>query len=141
MSFNRDGGTSDQKVTTGTQSFMATNFLRTAYTKYIVGNYFEKNLGDNSGTILANVNYQRFSTSYNSAYNELSDYDAAVKNSHSNYKTDLDAVFSEVQYEFPVSKLGFFSLSGIEIYKQSKYRDTSNPFYQKTNTLGASAMS
>lgn len=140
VSFNRDGGTSDQKVTTGTQSFMATNFLRTAYTKYIVGNYFEKNLGDNSGTILANVNYQRFSTSYNSAYNELSDYDAAVKNSHSNYKTDLDAVFSEVQYEFPVSKLGFFSLSGIEIYKQSKYRDTSNPFYQKTNTLGASAM-
>jgi len=139
VSFNRNGGTSNQKVTTGSQSFLATNMLRTSYTKYIVGNYFEKNFGEESGSILANVNYQHYSTSYNSAYNELSDYDEALKNSHSNYKTGLDAVLSEVQYQFPQTKLGLFSIVGYETYKHSKYRDTTNPFYQKTNTLGASA--
>lgn len=60
----------------------------------------------------------------------------AVKDSHSRYKTNLDAVFSEVQYQFPESKLGYFGIVGSETYKHSKYVDTSNPFFQKTNVLG-----
>ncbi len=139
LSFNRDGGTSNQNVTTGTQSFLATNHLRTSYTRYNIRNYFEKDLGDRFGSILANVNYQHFSTSYNSAYNELSDDVTAINNSHSKYKTHLDAVFSEIQYQLPKNKLGYFSICGYETYKHSKYVDTSNPFYQTTNILGGSA--
>lgn len=136
LSFNRDGATARQNVTTGTQSFLATNLLRTGYTKYKIGNYFEKNLGDRFGSILANVNYQHFSTSYNSAYNELSDEVGAINNSCSNYKTHFDAIFSEIQYQLPKNKLGQFSIVGYENYKHSKYVDTSTPFNQTTNALG-----
>ncbi len=139
LSVNRDGGTSNQKVTTGSESFLATNLLRTGHTRYNIRNYFEKNLGENVGSILANVNYQHFSNSYHSAYNEQSDYEGALNNSRSNYKTRLDAVFSEMQYQFPDCKLGYFSISAYETYKHSKYVDTANPFYQTTNVLGGMA--
>lgn len=139
VDFNRNGGTSLQNVKTPTESFLATNLLRTDYTKYIVGNYFERNFGENAGTFLANVNYQHFSTSYNSAYNELSESDAAVNNSMSNYKTHLDAIFSEIQYQLPYNKLGSFTISAHETYKHSKYVDTLTPFYQTTNTFGGAA--
>lgn len=139
VDFNRNGGTSQQNVKTPTESFLATNFLRTDYTKFIVGNYFEKNLGENSGTLLANVNYQHFSTSYNSAYNELSESDVAVNDSRSNYKTHLDGIFSEIQYQLPYNKLGSFTIVAFESYKHSKYVDAINPFFQTTNVLGGAA--
>lgn len=139
LAFNRNGVASNQDVTTGTQSFLATNRLRTNYTKYIVGNYIEKNLGDRFGILLANVNYQRFSTSYNSAYNELSDDANALRDSHSKYKTNLDAVFSELQYQLPYTRAGQFSFSAYEVYKHSEYVDAVTPFNQTVNTLGGQA--
>lgn len=139
IDFNRNGGTSLQNVKTSTESFLATNLLRTDYTKYIVGNYFERNLGANAGTFLANVNYQHFSTSYNSAYNEQSESVAAVNNSMSNYRTQLDAVFSEIQYQLPHNKLGSFTISAYEIYKHSRYVDVFTPFSQTTNVMGGAA--
>lgn len=139
VDFNRNGGTSLQNVKTPTESFLATNLLRTDYTKYIVGNYFERNLGENAGAFLANVNYQHFSTSYNSAYNEFSKSDVAVNNSRSDYKTHLDGIFSEIQYQFPNNKLGSFTIVAYETYKHSKYVDTLTPFSQTTNLLGGDA--
>lgn len=140
IALNRDRSLSDQNVKTPAESFRATNLLNTDYTKYIVGNYFEKNLGDRAGTFLANVNYQHFSTSYNSAYNESSESAAAINNSQSNYKTHLDGIFSEIQYQFPDSKFGWFSVCAYETYKHSKYVDTTLPFYQTVNVLGGSAL-
>lgn len=88
---------------------------------------------------MANVNYQHFSTKYNSAYNEFSDSEIAVNDSHSRYKTHLNAVFSEIQYQSPYTKLGMFSASAFESYKHSKYIDAVSPFYQTANTLGGAA--
>lgn len=136
VDFNRNGGTSLQNVKTPTESFLATNLLRTDYTKYLVGNYFERNLGENAGAFLANINYQHFSTSYNSAYNEFSESDVAVNNSRSDYKTHLDAIFSEIQYQLPDNKLGSFTIVAFETYKHSKYVDSLTPFSQTTNVMG-----
>lgn len=139
LSFNRNGGTSLQNVHTGVESFLATNKLYTSYTRFNVANYFEKNFGERFGSLLANVNYQHFSNSYNSAYDEKSDDELAVNDSHSDYKTCLDAVFSEVQYQLPPSKLGYISFVLFETYKRSKYIDTTYPFYQTTNSFGGLA--
>lgn len=139
MAFNQSGGTSLQEVTTPDQSFYATNRLYTDYTKYIIGNYFEKNLGERIGTLLANINYQRFSTSYNSAYREFTDLLPDINNVQSDYKTHLDAIFSEVQYQLPYKKLGQFSIVAFGNYKHSKYVDTINPFFQTSGMLGGSA--
>ena len=139
LSLNRDGGTSLQDVHINDKSFMATNTLRTAYTRFNVANYFEKSLGDRFGILLANVNYQHFSNSYHSAYDEMSDDDIADNDSRSDYKTNLDAVFSEVQYQLPPNKLGYISFVLFETYKHSKYIDTTYPFYQTTNSCGGMA--
>ena len=139
MSFNRNGGTSLQNVHTGEESFLATNKLYTSYSRFNVANYFEKNFGNRFGSLLANVNYQHFSNSYNSAYDEKSDDELAVNDSRSDYKTCLDAVFSEVQYQLPPSKLGYISFVLFETYKRSKYIDTTYPFYQTTNSCGGMA--
>ena len=140
IDFNRDRGTSYQDVTSGIRHFFATNMLNTKYTKYRIGNYFEKKIGDDAGTFLANINYQHFTTGYNSEYDEQIQDAAAVDNSRSDYKTHLDAVFSELQYELPYKKFGMLSFSVYEVYKRSKYIDTASPFSQTTNTLGGSAM-
>ena len=63
----------------------------------------------------------------------MTDAESALKDSHSDYKTHLDAVFSEIQYQFPHSRIGDFTLVGYETYKRSKYVDTTNPFYQTIN--------
>ena len=136
---NRNGGTHKQKVTAGDESFLATNYLHTGYTKYNVANYFEKYLGDKGGTLCANVNYQHYSTSYNSAYNEQSDSEIAVNDSHSKYKTHLDGVFGEIQYQLPSNKLGNFMICGWGNYKHSKYVDSTFPFFQTTSALGGAA--
>lgn len=140
VGFDRNGENFLQKVKAGDESFLATNRLHTRYTKYIVGNYFEKNLGDNTGTFLANINYQRYNTRYNSEYNELSESDIAVTDSRSNYKTQFDAVFSEIQYQLPYKKWGMLSLSVFEAYKHSRYADAVNPFFQTVNSMGGSAL-
>lgn len=136
VALNRSGGVSNQEVTTAEESFLATNRLYTEYTKWRIGNYFEKNFGGSAGKLLANINYQHYSTSYSSAYNEMTDAESALKDSHSDYKTHLDAVFSEIQYQFPHSRIGDFTLVGYETYKRSKYVDTTNPFYQTINGTG-----
>lgn len=138
ISLNRNGGTSLQNVTAGSDSFTATNHLYSGYTKYNVGNYFEKNLGERVGNLLANINFQHFSTHYNSAYNEMSDSPLALNDSHSEYSTQLNGVFSEIQYELPAVRLGNFTISAWESYKKSKYVDSTYPFYQTTNSLGGS---
>lgn len=136
FAIHRNGGTFKQNVTTNDDSFLADNHLRTDYTRYKVGNYIEKKLGNNAGTILGNVNYSRFSTKYNSAYNEFGNDTESWNGSHSSYDTRYDAVFSEVQYQLPRNKLGRFSVCAYENYKHSKYVDTKNPFSQTTNLLG-----
>lgn len=136
---SRNGRTSHQNVRTASDSFLAINKLRTDYSKYLVGNYFEKDLGEKAGNILANINYQHFSTFYNSFYDEFSESDIAVNDSRSNYKTNFNAIFSEIQYQLPYNKLGGFTICAYENYKHSKYKDTSSPFFQTTNTLGAAA--
>lgn len=83
------------------------------------------------------MTYRHFSTSYNSAYCENSGPESVLSNSHSNYKTHLDAIFSEVQYQLPHNKLGYFTVSGFNTYKHSKYVDTQTPFFQATNQTGA----
>lgn len=135
IDIDRTCNDANQNVKTSTESFLATNMLHTAYNKFIVGNYFEKHFGDNGGTFMANVNYQHYTTTYNSAYNEQSNSEWAINDSRSNYKTHLDAVISEIQYELPTNKLGQFSASVFESYKHNKYIDTSFPFYQAVNTL------
>lgn len=140
VSLDRDGRTYEQRVSAGEDSFLATNYLHSAYTKYRIGNYFEKNLGERGGSILANFNYQHYSTKYSSAYDEMREDDGSFRNSYSDYKTHLDAIFSEVQYELPDNKLGYFSLSGFESYKRSKYIETTSPFQQTINVLGGRAM-
>lgn len=128
-----------QNVMTPFESFLASNFLHTDYTKYLVGNYFEKNLGEKAGVIMANVNYQHFSNFYNSIYNELSDSEIAVNDSRSKYKTHLDEVFSEMQYQLPYSSLGQFTVSLFETYRRSKYVDSVFPFSQTYNVFGGAA--
>lgn len=138
VDFNRNGEDLLQDVKAAGQSFLATNSFRADYTKYLVGNYFEKNLGDRYGTFLANINYQHHSTFYRSAYDEKSDSEIAVRDSYSKYKTHLNTVVSEIQYALPYNRLGYFSASIWESYKHSKYVDSTNPFFQKTNSLGGS---
>ncbi len=139
LDFNRNHDNSRQQVTTRDQSFLATNILETDYTKFNVANYFEKHFGDKGGTLLANINYQHYSTNYNSAYNEMSDDPDALRDSHSKYKTRLDGVFSELQYQLPADRLGMFSFCAYETYKRSRYIDTANPFSQTVNVLGGYA--
>lgn len=140
IDFNRDRGTSYQDVTSGIRHFFATNMLNTKYTKYRIGNYFEKKIGDDAGTFLANINYQHFTTGYNSEYDEQIHDAAAVNNSRSDYKTHLDAVFSELQYQLPYrEEIGLFSFCAYGNYKHSKYINTSTPFNQTTNVLGGMA--
>lgn len=136
FSINRSGGSFLQSVTTNDDSFLASNYLHTGFSKIQLGNYFEKNIGKNSGTILANVTYQHYSTSYASAYSEKLMTNSLLHDSRSDYRTHLDAIFSEVQYQLPNNKLGYFTISGHENYKHSKYVDTKNPLSQTTNTAG-----
>lgn len=140
VNFDRNGGTYNQRVTQGHESFLATNYLHTGFTKYTAGNYFEKNFGENRGTLLGNVNFQHYTTKYSSAYSELRDDDGTFRDSHSDYRTRLNSVFSEFQYEFPSNRLGYFSLSAYEVYKHSRYVDSASPFYQTSNKLGAMAL-
>lgn len=136
IGFNRDGGTYNQRVRSNDDSFLATNYLHSGYTQYRVGNYFEKTLGENAGTIIANINYQHYATKYSSAYQELRENMEGFTGSHSDYKTNLDGIFSELQYQFPYSKAGYFYLGIFEAYKHSKYVDTANPFFQTVNGMG-----
>ncbi|MDE6028059.1 MAG: hypothetical protein K2G23_08315 [Muribaculaceae bacterium] len=137
VDFDRNGGTYHQRVSQGEEPFLATNYLHTGFTKYTAGNYFEKNFGEESGTLLSNVNFQHYTTKYSSAYSELRDDDGGFRDSRSDYRTRLNSVFSELQYEFPANRLGYFSLSAYEVYKHSRYVDSYSPFYQTSNTLGA----
>ena len=137
VGFNRDGGTYNQRVTSNDESFLATNYLHSGFTNYMVGNYFEKNIGENSGSFIANINYRHYSTKYSSAYRESREDEAGFSGSHSDYKTHLDGIFSELQYQFPYSKAGYFYIGLFEMYKHSKYVDTTSPFYQTVNSTGA----
>ena len=139
FSINRNGGTFNQNVTTGSDSFLATNHLFTGYTRYHIGNYFEKDLGEKYGLIYVDLYYQHYSTTYNSAYNEMSDSPLALNDSHSEYKTDLDAIHTILQYQFPRTKIGYFSISAYDSYKHSKYADSTLPFYQSINSLSGYA--
>lgn len=136
VAFSRDGETALQDVTAAGNSFLATNKLQTNYTRYNVGNYFEKDFGERHGMLLGNVNYMHYSTYYNSAYNELYTGQGAVNDSRSQYDTNLDAVFSELQYQLPFRKLGMLTACVYGNYKHSRYVDTEAPFSQDAGLLG-----
>lgn len=139
VDINKEGREIFQNVNTNNSFFRATNSLRTDYTKYNVGNYFEKTLGA-KGIIYADFDYQHFSTSYNSRYNEETTWEGALNNSYSNYNTHLDAFFLQIQYQTPFSKLGMLSFSAHENNKHSKYVNTASPFYQTVNTFGGNLL-
>lgn len=52
------------------------------------------------------------------------------------YKSHMDALFSDVQYILPRTKIGNFTISLYETYKHSNYIDTERPRTQSTNDLG-----
>ena len=117
----------------------AVNYLNTKYAKYNISNYFEKYFGDkgDKGNLIANVNYQHYDTRYVSSYKEVSELNSEdAVNNYSAYKTRIDGLFAEVQYEFPYCKIGRFSLSAYETYKHSRYTDAVFPFFQTTNSTG-----
>lgn len=138
ISLNRNGETALQDVTTPDNSFQAINRLRTDYTRYMVGNYFEKDFGDRYGSFLGNVNYTHYSTYYNSEYNESFQGEGAVNDSRSLYNTNLDAVFSELQYQLSLKKAGMLTIAAYGNYKRSHYVDIRNPFSQSTGMVGGS---
>ncbi len=142
IGWDREKQDMHQTVTTNSDKFDAINFLKTNFTKYNIANYFEKQIGENTkyGTIYANVNYQHFDTRYISSYEEFApDNVQNLVRSHSAYKTRLDGIFSEIQYVFPETKVGYFSISAYDSYKHSKYIDSTSPIYQTTNYAGATA--
>lgn len=139
LALNRNGYNAHQKVSVLDDEFLANNYFHSNYTKYILGNYIEKRF-KNSSSIMGNINYQHYSTEYNSRYNEISESSEALQNSHSQYTTGLNAVFSEIQYHLPTTPLGNFSLCAYETYKHSKYNNTSTSFYQETNIAGFAAL-
>lgn len=136
VAFNRDGKNALQNVTTRDVSFLATNKLQTNYTRYLVGNYYEKDFGDKNGKFLGNVNFQHFANSYNSIYNEDYDGPGSVNDSRSEYHTASDALFSELQYQLRLPKLGMLWATVQGTYKHSRHVDTSTPFSQTTADLG-----
>lgn len=108
---------------------------------------FQSLKGNNSVALYYNYRQSRFSLLYNNEnahYRKFRkskvlnyEYDGvAVNNLRSDYKTHLDAIFSEIQYQLPDNKLGSFTIVAFETYKHSKYVDTLTPFSQTTNVMG-----
>lgn len=138
IALNRNGYNANQKVFVLDDAFLANNYFHSGYTRYNIGNYIEKQLKDGS-SILGNMNYQHYLTDYSSRYSENGKNLEALQNSHSQYSTILDAIFSEIQYQLPKSALGYFSFSAYDTYKHSKYNNTTTSFFQETNIAGVSA--
>lgn len=136
IGFDRNGNNLLQNVHVNDETFFALNNFRTEYTRYVIGNYFEKKLGDRGGTFLANANYQHFNTQYSSSYNEMSNSDFALNDSYSFYKTRLDGVFGEIQYQSQEYKIGTFFAVAYGNFQRSKYNDATNPFYQSAAIFG-----
>ncbi len=140
--FNRYKRNFNQNVFSDSYEFTAENYLNTKYNLYRVSNYFEKYLGDKGahGSVIACVNYQHYDTGYTSSYKEYTSADMpdAVYN-YSTYKTRLDAVFGEVQYQLPYSKLGYLYVATYGFYKKGQYVDAVTPFYESIGTFGANA--
>lgn len=136
---DRNGRDLRQLVKTHGMEFPASNYLRTGFTKYTAGNYIEKNLG-NGATLLGNVKFQHYSTSYESRYREHGGNSAVLEDSHSKYKTGLNAILSEIQYECPKMKVGYLYLSAYETFHHSRYDNTGTPFFLENNVTGATAM-
>lgn len=137
--FDRNGSNMSQLVKTLGTEFPASNYLRKGFNKYTAGNYIEKNLG-NGATLLGNIKFQHYSTSYESRYREYGGNSAVLEDSHSKYRTGLNAILSEIQYECPKLKLGYLYLSAYETFHHSRYADTETPFFLENNITGATAM-
>lgn len=135
-STNRFNEHLNQKVHSYGSSSPATNYLSTRYNYYLVGNYFEKNFGQKFGKLLANVNYERYSTKYSSAYSESEPTSGVLSDSRSAYRINMDGVYAEIQYQLPEFSFGSFSLAAYNSYNHSRYADSTNPFFQKTNVGG-----
>lgn len=139
ISVNRNGRKLKQEVSYDGIDFLASNFLHTGFNTYKIGNYIEKHLPGGS-TLLANIKFQHYSTSYESYYNEDGEsIESITMHSHSKYKTSMNSILSEIQYEFPTLKFGYLSLAAYETLHNNKYVDTAYPFYLKSNITGASA--
>lgn len=139
FSVNRNGRKLKQEVSSDGIDFLASNFLHTGFNTYKIGNYIEKHLPGGS-TLLANIKFQHYSTSYESYYNEDGEsIESITMHSHSKYKTSMNSILSEIQYEFPTLNFGYLSLSAYETLHNNKYVDTAYPFYLKSNITGASA--
>lgn len=127
--------TLNQIVRADGMEFPASNYLKTGFTRYSIGNYIEKKLG-NGATLLGNVRYQHYNTSYESRYRESGGNSPELEDSHSIYSTGLNSVVSEIQYEFPRLKTGYLYLVAFENFNHSKYKDTATPFYLENNVTG-----
>lgn len=136
--WNKEKRDAAQNVQSDSYEFDAINCLKTQYNRYTIANFFEKHFGreDEHGSITAIASYQHFDSRFNSIYQEfpINDAQEAVYN-NSAYKTSLDGVIAIIQYSFPRTKVGFFSISASDTYNHSKYVDSETPFYQKTNSF------
>ena len=133
---NRNGRDFRQIVKTGDAEFPASNYLHTGYTRYNLGNYFEKEF-PNGGAVLGNINFRHLSTTYESRYRETGGHSPELDDSHSRYRTGMDGLLSEFQYQFPRSKVGIMSVSISEVFHRSSYADSEVPFHTENNITSA----
>lgn len=135
VSANSSGREYNQNVCAGGIEFPASNYLHTRFTRYRVGNYIEKNFG-NGSTLLGNIAFQHYSTSYDSRYRETGGNSSHLEDSQSRYSTGLNAVMSEFQYELPKTKAGYFTVVAYEVFNRSKYHNTATPYSLENNKAG-----
>lgn len=143
---NRDIRNLQQSVTSNASpvAFRAYNRLDTRYERFWVGNYFEKQIGEEgkSGTFAVNVKLQRLFSKYYSGYSEYEDPslpETPTIDVFSSYRSRYDAALGEMQYQFPEKSWGQISISAFESFEHSKYLDTGASFAQKSNTAGLMA--
>lgn len=138
--FYRNGRNIVQDVTSNGSEFEANKSLRTKYNNFWVANYFEKQLGEKGahGAILANVNYKHFENNYQSYYREFEygDESNPFEDHFNAYKTSLDMVLGEVEYEFPQKKWRQMYAVIYGNYSDSKYKDQKTPFSQTKYNVG-----
>ena len=141
---NRERNNLRQLVTSNltSQRFDGYNRLSTGLNKVWIGNYFEKNLDADGekGKIMANIKLRRFFSRYFSSYSEFNEgeTETPVVDESSAYRIRFDAIFTEVQYEFPKNKWGQMFIDAYNTYYYSKYTDIKKPIYQRNNNFGAS---
>ena len=143
VSVNRKRDNMRQIVTSNTNEFEAMNKLYTSYNRFNIANYFEKGFGADAskGNLIANINVQHYDTKYRSSYQEFPTQPQITPvDVRSAYKTRIEGVFTDVQYELPPNNAGYFSIDLFDSFKQSRYVDSYTPFRETINSYGANAV-